>query len=105
MRRGSDSAESTEMQARARQRAAIGLDHAASYAERAAGWAEGRPPAARAAPVARGVSRRLQRAAAYVDERDLGGMKSDLAEEVERSPVRMLLLAAGTGFLLGSLFR
>lgn len=95
-----------ELEGRVRDAAGVGLSRAADAAHRAGEWAERRGgPAARAATTAHDAEDRLTRAASYVRHRDVDGMKADFERQVDRHPVRALLLAAGMGFLLGRLVR
>ena len=47
----------------------------------------------------------LNRSADYIDELDPQQMKTDLQKQVQSNPGRSLLIAAGIGLVLGSLFR
>ena len=61
--------------------------------------------AGRAEPVASTVGDRLQDAASYVRDHDVGRMREDLEGEVRASPIRSLVIAAAAGFLFGRLLR
>lgn len=96
----------TGVESRVRDLAGEGLSKAAEAAHRAGLWAEQRGGAAsRAAPKAHDAEARFGRAASYVRHRDLDGIRADLEREVDRHPVRALLLAAGIGFLMGRMVR
>lgn len=96
----------SRIEERVRDAAGEGLSRAAQAAHRAGEWAEQRGGrVSTAAPRAHGVEARLARASSYVRHRDLDGVRADVEREVERHPVRSLLMAAGVGFLLGRIVR
>lgn len=97
---------SGEVERKVREAAGDGLSRAADAALRAGHWAERKGgTASRIVPPARKTWGSLSEAAEYVRIRELDGMKADLETEVDRHPIRSLLMAAGAGFLFGKILR
>ncbi|HEX7051470.1 MAG TPA: ferritin-like domain-containing protein [Longimicrobiales bacterium] len=96
-----------EMADRARVGAGAGLDRTADALDRAGDWAERKDGAAgiRAGRIAHNVADSLERAADYVRERDLRAMRADVERQVDAHPIRMALIALGTGLVVGRLLR
>lgn len=90
---------------RAMHAAGSGLESAAGAADRIGDWVERRDGAMgqRAGSAAHQVADSLEDAATYLRTQDLGAMRSDLEMQVDRHPIRSVLIAAAAGFLLGKL--
>lgn len=94
-----------EIPERARETAGSGLDRAAEASDRLGDWVERRDGAVgrRAGTAAHQVADSLEGAADYLRTQDFKSMRSDLMHEVDRHPIRSVLIAAAAGFLLGKL--
>lgn len=91
---------------RFRSTAGSGLESVAGAVDRAGNWAEQRGGmVGRAGASIHQLAGSMEDAAGYVRSQDFGEMRRDLEHEVDRHPIRSVLIALGAGFLLGKILR